>query len=230
MECSAHGEQINRRRIATPPFYLCVTKKKKISESARRDTRCWIDRLWDGALSRKRSSGQTSQRCQHCVTICSNPACSRGNVCWPCLQGSIRAGPAGIGDENESASGRRALETICRACRIEDAMGQIHCRITQNAHLPVSLFPQARRKPYTHTQESLCPKRKSVLWSCRRRVVLKQKNTSRAGAAEALDRADSFAAAFFGLKRVFRASCKAPAESQHRHAQPLLSGDQIAHL
>ena len=29
--------------------------------------------------------------------------------------GSIRAGPAGIGDENESASGRRALETICRA-------------------------------------------------------------------------------------------------------------------
>jgi hypothetical protein len=34
-------------------------------------------------------------------------------------------------------------------------------------------------------------------------VVLKQKNTSRAGAAEALDRSDSFAAAFFALKRIF---------------------------
>jgi hypothetical protein len=90
--------------------------------------------------------------------------------------------------------------------------GQILPRNAKRA-LPVSLFPQARRKPYTHTQELLCPKRKSVLWSCRRRVVLKQKNTSRAEAAEALD----------------RASCKAP-ESQHGHAQPLLSGDEITHL
>jgi hypothetical protein len=33
--------------------------------------------------------------------------------------------------------------------------------------------------------------------------VLTQKNISRAGAPEALDRADSFAAAFFALKRIF---------------------------
>jgi hypothetical protein len=33
-------------------------------------------------------------------------------------------------------------------------------------------------------------------------VVLTQKNTSRAGAAEAMDRADNFAAAFFALKRI----------------------------
>jgi hypothetical protein len=32
---------------------------------------------------------------------------------------------------------------------------------------------------------------------------LTQKNTSRAGAVEAIDRADSFAAAFFALKRIF---------------------------
>jgi hypothetical protein len=32
---------------------------------------------------------------------------------------------------------------------------------------------------------------------------LTQKNTSRAGAVEAVDRADSFAAAFFALKRIF---------------------------
>jgi hypothetical protein len=32
---------------------------------------------------------------------------------------------------------------------------------------------------------------------------LRQKNTLRAGASEVVDRADSFAAAFFGLKRIF---------------------------
>ena len=120
---------------------------------------------------------------------------------WPCLRDRFALVPLESGMRtSQLLAGGRSKPFAVRENRRRN--GQILPHNAKRA-LPVSLFPQARRKPYTHTQESLCPKRKSVLWSCRRRVVLKQKNTSRAGAAEALDRADSFAAAFFGLKRVF---------------------------
>jgi hypothetical protein len=61
-----------------------------------------------------------------------------------------------------------------------------------------------RLTPYTRTQELWCSIAvRIVAEQCPKENGLTQKNTSRAGAAETLDRADSFAKAFFALKKVF---------------------------